>query len=61
VRGVETPYLMAYVKLDEGITVLTHLQAADWDAVHIGMRVKLAHAASVSGQNVPVFVPASSQ
>jgi len=58
VRGVETPYLMAYVRLDEGVTVLTHLQAPDWDAVHIGMRVKLAFSTSATGQNVPIFVPA---
>ena len=57
VRGVETPYLMAYVRLDEGVTVLTHLHAPDWDAVHIGMRVKLGFSASASGQNVPIFVP----
>ena len=35
VRGVETPYLMAYVKLDEGVTVLTHLHAPDWDAAQL--------------------------
>ena len=58
VRGVETPYLMAYVRLDEGVTVLTHLHAPDWDAVHVGMRVKLGFSASASGQNVPIFVPA---
>jgi uncharacterized OB-fold protein len=57
VRGVETPYLMAYVRLDEGVTVLTHLQAPDWDAVHIGMRVKLAFSTSATGQNVPIFEP----
>ena len=59
VRGVETPYLMAYVRLDEGVTVLTHLHAPDWDAVHIGMRVKLGFSASASGQNVPIFEPTS--
>jgi uncharacterized OB-fold protein len=56
-RGVETPYLMAYVQLDEGVTMMTHLQASDWDAVQIGMRVRLDFSASASGQNVAVFVP----
>ena len=56
-RGVEIPYLMAYVQLDEGVTMMTHLQASDWDAVHIGMRVRLDFSASASGQNVAVFVP----
>jgi uncharacterized OB-fold protein len=58
VRGVDIPYLMAYVLLDEGVNVLTHLQAPNWDEVHIGMRVKLNFSASPSGQNVPIFVPA---
>ena len=58
VRGVETPYLMVYVRLEEGVTVLTHLHAADWDAVRIGMRVRVDFVPSASGQNVPIFVPA---
>jgi hypothetical protein len=37
--------------------LMTHLQASDWDAVHIGMRVQVNFSASASGQNVPVFVP----
>ncbi|MEO7937850.1 MAG: Zn-ribbon domain-containing OB-fold protein [Burkholderiaceae bacterium] len=57
VRGVQTPYLMAYIRLDDGVTVLSHLQADDWDAVQIGMRVKVNFVPSASGQNVPVFVP----
>ncbi len=58
VRGVETPYMMAYVRLDEGVIALTHLQADDWDAVRIGMRVRVDFVPSASGQNVPIFVPA---
>ncbi len=57
VRGVETPYLMAYVLLDEGVTVLTHLQVPNWNEVHIGMRVKVEFSKSISGQNIPFFVP----
>lgn len=57
VRGVETPYVMAYIRLDDGVTVLSHLQADDWDAVQIGMRVKVNFVPSASSQNVPVFVP----
>lgn len=58
VRGVDTPYLMAYVLLDEGVHVLTHLQAPNWTDVHIGMRVKVNFSASLSGQSIPFFVPA---
>lgn len=58
VRGVEVPYMMAYVTLDEGVTVLTHLLADDWDTVHIGMRVRVDFVPSAAGQNVPVFVAA---
>jgi len=57
VRGVERPFLMAYVLLDEGVNLLTHLRTPDWDAVFIGMRVKVDFLASESGQNIPVFMP----
>jgi hypothetical protein len=57
VRNVDTPYLMAYVLLDEGVSALTHLQSPNWNEVHIGMRVKVSFSASTSGQNVPIFVP----
>jgi uncharacterized OB-fold protein len=57
VRGVDTPYMMAYIRLDDGVTILSHLQAHDWDAVQIGMRVKVHFVPSVSGQNVSVFIP----
>ena len=57
VRGVEQPFLMAYVRLDEGVELLTHLQTSDWPAVAIGMRVKVDFLVSASGQNVPIFIP----
>jgi uncharacterized OB-fold protein len=57
VRGVEKPFLMAYVLLDEGVQMLTHLQTPHWETVSIGMRVRVDFAASASGQNVPIFIP----
>lgn len=57
VRGVEKPFMMAYVQLDEGVQLLTHLHTSNWDAVRIGMRVRVDFLASASGQNVPIFVP----
>lgn len=56
VRGVENPFLMAYVELDEGVKLMTHLLASDWDAVQIGQRVKVDFIISVSGQKVPIFL-----
>jgi hypothetical protein len=58
---LKPPYLMAYVKLDEGVTVLTHLHAPDWDAVHIGMRMKLGFSASASGKMCRSLCPLESQ
>jgi uncharacterized protein len=56
VRGVENPFLMAYVELDEGVKLMTHLLASDWDAVQIGQRVRVDFIMSVSGQKVPIFL-----
>jgi len=57
-RGVPAPYAIAYVKLDEGVSMLTNLVDCDFDALAIGQRVRVSFAASASGALVPVFAPA---
>lgn len=57
-RGVPAPYAIAYVRLDEGVSMLTNLVDCDFDALAIGQRVRVAFAASASGALVPVFAPA---
>lgn len=51
------PFCIAYVRLDEGVTMLTHIVDTDLDSVRIGQRVKVRFAATEGGPPVPVFVP----
>jgi uncharacterized OB-fold protein len=57
-RGVPAPYAIAYVTLDEGVTMLTNLVDCDFDALAIGQRVRAVFRASAGGALVPVFTPA---
>ena len=57
-RGVPVPYCIAYVKLDEGISMLTNIVDCDLDAVRIGQEVKVVFRQSEGGAAVPMFTPA---
>lgn len=54
-RGVPAPYTIAYVTLDEGVTVLTNLVDCDPAAIRIGQRVKAVFRTTASGVSVPCF------
>ena len=54
------PYVLAYVTLDEGVTMLTHLVDAAIESLHIGQRVKVTFRAAEGGGAVPAFTPAAS-
>ena len=56
-RGAPVQYTLAYVTLDEGVTMLTNLLECDFDALKIGQRVKVAFRTAEGGTTVPVFVP----
>lgn len=56
-RGAPAPYAIAYVTLDEGVSMLTNLVDCDFDALAIGQRVRVAFASSAGGTLVPVFAP----
>ena len=51
------PYVIAYVRLDEGVTMLSNIVDCDFDALRIGARVRLVMKASSSGVMVPMFRP----
>lgn len=52
------PFCIAYVTLDEGVTMLTHIVDCDLDTVRIGQRVKVRFQATENdGAPVPVFAP----
>ena len=57
-RRAEVPYAIAYVTLDEGITMMTNLVDCDFDALRIGQRVKVVFSETEGGPPVPTFTPA---
>ena len=52
------PYVLAYVTLDEDVTILTNLVDAEMEALHIGQRVNVTFRQAEGGGAVPVFRPA---
>ena len=57
-RGAPEPYCIAYVTLEEGVSMLTNIVDCDLDAVKIGMRVKVVFKPTDGGPPVPMFAPA---
>jgi len=51
-------YCIAYVKLDEGVTMLTNIVDCDLDTVKVGQKVKVAFKTTEGGVSMPVFAPA---
>jgi uncharacterized OB-fold protein len=56
-RGPPVPYCIGYVRLDEGLLVMTNIVDCDLDEVHIGQRVRVVCKRSKSGIAVPMFAP----
>ena len=56
-RRVPVPYALAYVTLDEGVTMMTNIVDCDLDAIRIGQRVRVAFKPTESGPPVPMFTP----
>lgn len=59
-RRAAVPYVLAYVELEEGVSMMTHIVDADPDVLEIGRPVGLDFRAAEGGQLVPVFVPTAS-
>ena len=57
-RGVPTPYAIAYVTLEEGVTMLTNIVDCDLDTIAVGQPVKVAFKKTDGGHSVPCFAPA---
>ena len=51
------PYAIAYVRLDDGVTMMTNIVDCDLDAIRIGDRVKVVMKPSDGGAMVPMFTP----
>jgi uncharacterized OB-fold protein len=56
-RRATPPYVIAYVTLEEGVTMMTGLVDCDFDALHIGQPVRVAWTPTDGGPPVPMFVP----
>ena len=57
-RRADPQYVIAYVTLEEGITMMTNIVDCDPAALKIGQSVRLLMVKSDEGQKVPVFTPA---
>jgi uncharacterized protein len=56
-RRAPEPYVMAYVTLEEGPTMMTNIVDCDFDALKIGQKVKVVFKPSDGGAPVPMFTP----
>ena len=57
-RAGPIPYCIAYVTLDEGVTMMTNIVDCDLDTVKIGQKVKVTFRQTGNGTSMPMFVPA---
>jgi uncharacterized OB-fold protein len=56
-RRASVPYAIAYVTLDEGVTMMTNIVDCDLDAIRIGQPVRVVFRPSDGGPPVPMFAP----
>lgn len=56
-RAGPIPYAIAYVSLDEGVTMLTNIVDCDLDSLRIGQRVRVVFKPAEDGAMVPMFTP----
>jgi uncharacterized OB-fold protein len=57
-RRAPIPYVIAYVTLAEGPTMMTNIVDCDLDAIRIGQAVRVAFKPTDGGPPVPMFAPA---
>jgi uncharacterized OB-fold protein len=57
-RRADPPYAIAYVTLEEGVTMMTNIVDCDFDAISIGQAVEVVFRDTEDDQKVPVFKPA---
>jgi uncharacterized OB-fold protein len=56
-RRASPPYVIAYVTLDEGVTMMTQIVDCDVERLAIGDAVSVTFEATESGHALPVFRP----
>lgn len=58
IERADPQYILAWVRLEEGPTLITNIVDCKLDAVGIGDQVEVAFRRAKEGRTVPVFVPA---
>ena len=56
-RGAPLPYTIAYVTLDEGVSMMTNIVDCNPDDLKIGDKVKVVFKPAEEGTPVPMFTP----
>ena len=56
-RRANPQYVIAYVRLVEGVTMMTNIVECDPDSLEIGQPVELLMQEAENGQKIPVFRP----
>ena len=56
-RRLEIPYAIAYVTLEEGVSMMTNIVDCDLDTIRIGQKVRVVFRPSDGGPPVPMFAP----
>jgi uncharacterized OB-fold protein len=56
-KRAKISYAIAYVTLDEGVTMMTNIVDTDLDAIKIGQKVKVVFKPTEDGPPVPMFTP----
>jgi len=56
-RRAPVPYAIAYVTLEEGVTMMTNIVDCDLDSLKIGQKVRVVFKPSEGGPPVPMFAP----
>ena len=54
-RRAEIPYVIAYVTLAEGVTMMTNIVDSEFDAIAIGKAVEVTFRETEGGMALPVF------
>lgn len=57
-RRADPPYILAYVTLDEGPTIMTNVVEAEFESLSIGQAVSIAWGRAPDGRLLPFFKPA---
>jgi uncharacterized OB-fold protein len=56
-HAAKPPYVIAYVTLEEGVSMLTNIVDVDPAKVEIGQKVKVVFKSSEGGGKLPCFTP----